>query len=126
MRTDEEGFEQSPDEPLITVINSPQWEDTLSRVIPSIVSIRSITPRSFDTESRRTSQATGFIVDSKRGIILSNRHVVQPGPILADAIFNKSKEEVKLIPIYRDPGIFDTNQCTISDFSSSMWSRSNT
>eukprot|EP00842_Homolaphlyctis_polyrhiza_P002799 jgi/Hompol1/351/HPOL_002476-RA len=55
------------------------------------------------TESQRNSQATGFIVDKQRGIILSNRHVVQPGPTIADAVLNKSKEEVKLTPIYRDP-----------------------
>jgi S1-C subfamily serine protease len=84
--------------------DSPKWEKTLKEIIPSIVSIRSITVRSFDTEVQRTSQATGFVVDSELGIILSNRHVVQPGPILADAIFNQSKEEVKLIPVYRDPG----------------------
>jgi S1-C subfamily serine protease len=83
--------------------DSPKWEKRLKMIIPSIVSIRSITVRSFDTETQRTSQATGFVVDSSLGIILSNRHVVQPGPILADAIFNQSKEEVKLIPIYRDP-----------------------
>lgn len=29
--------------------------------------------------------------------------MVQPGPILAEAIFTQTKEEVKLIPIYRDP-----------------------
>jgi S1-C subfamily serine protease len=85
------------------ITDSPKWEKRLKEIIPSIVSIRSITVRSFDTETQRTSQATGFVVDSELGIILSNRHVVQPGPILADAIFNQSKEEVKLIPIYRDP-----------------------
>jgi S1-C subfamily serine protease len=97
--------------------DTPQWENILKKIIPSIVSIRSITVRSFDTEVQRTSQATGFVVDAKLGIILTNRHVVQPGmernnipgPILADAIFNESKEEVKLIPIYRDPGF-----CTLT------------
>lgn len=56
-----------------------------------------------DTEAQRTSQATGFVVDHEAGIILTNRHVVQSGPILAEAIFTQSKEEVKLTPIYRDP-----------------------
>lgn len=72
-------------------------------MVPALVSIRSIAVRSFDTEMRRTSQASGFVVDSKLGIILTNRHVVQPGPTLSEAIFTQSKEEVKLIPIYRDP-----------------------
>ena len=46
--------------------------------------------------------ATGFIVDAKRGIILSNRHVVSPAPIVAQAVLT-NYEEVDLIPIYRDP-----------------------
>ncbi|KAJ3314072.1 hypothetical protein HDV04_001103 [Boothiomyces sp. JEL0838] len=85
------------------IYNSPQWENTLKKAIPSIVSIRSMSVRSFDTETQRTSQATGFVVDAELGIILTNRHVVQPGPIIADAIFTHNKEEIKLIPIYRDP-----------------------
>lgn len=46
--------------------------------------------------------ATGFLVDAQRGIILSNRHVVSPAPILALAILS-NYEEVELKPIYRDP-----------------------
>ncbi|KAI9096060.1 trypsin-like cysteine/serine peptidase domain-containing protein [Phlyctochytrium arcticum] len=83
--------------------NSSQWEETLKHVIPAIVSIRFISVRNFDTEHQRASQASGFIVDKTRGIVLTNRHVVQPGPILAEAILNESKEEIQLIPIYRDP-----------------------
>ncbi|KAI8924402.1 hypothetical protein BC831DRAFT_465774 [Entophlyctis helioformis] len=89
--------------PAAPVVNSPRWEQTLNSIIPAIVSVRLIAVRNFDTETQRTSQATGFVVDKERGIILSNRHVVQPGPILADAVLNKSKEEVRLTPIYRDP-----------------------
>ena len=42
------------------------------------------------------------MVDAQRGIILSNRHVVSPAPILALAILS-NYEEVELKPIYRDP-----------------------
>ena len=35
--------------------------------------------RAFDTESAGSSYASGFIVDAKRGLILTNRHVVSPG-----------------------------------------------
>jgi len=35
--------------------------------------------RSVDTELSSSSYATGFIVDRKRGLILTNRHVVTPG-----------------------------------------------
>ncbi|KAI9009221.1 trypsin-like cysteine/serine peptidase domain-containing protein [Hyaloraphidium curvatum] len=78
------------------------WEQTLNRLIPAIVSIRFICVRNFDTEQRRTSQATGFIIDRERGLILTNRHVVTPGPIIAEAIL-KNKEEVRIYPVYRDP-----------------------
>ncbi|KAJ3026655.1 UNVERIFIED_CONTAM: serine protease [Siphonaria sp. JEL0065] len=93
--------------------SSKQWEPTLNRIIPAIVSIKMIVVRAFDTDSQKSSQASGFVVDKKRGIILSNRHVVHPGPILAEGIFNQSKEEIKLTPIYRDPvhdfGFFQFN-----------------
>ncbi|KAJ3179210.1 serine protease [Irineochytrium annulatum] len=114
--------------------SSSRWEQTLNRIIPAIVSIRLISVRNFgearsveltlemcrglvdvgrsmwatgawiDTDHMGASQASGFIVDKTRGIILSNRHVVHPGPILAEGIFSESKEEIKLVPIYRDPG----------------------
>ncbi|KAJ3103726.1 serine protease [Phlyctochytrium planicorne] len=80
-----------------------KWEKTLAKIIPAIISIRLIAVRSFDTDHQGASQASGFIVDKERGIILSNRHVVHPGPVLAEGIFSQSKEEIKLIPIYRDP-----------------------
>ena len=35
--------------------------------------------RSADTEAAGSSYASGFIVDAKRGLILTNRHVVTPG-----------------------------------------------
>ena len=58
---------------------APQkWEKTLKRAIPSIVALRFIAVRNFDTESATCSQGTGFIVDAKQGIILTNRHLVNP------------------------------------------------
>ena len=79
-----------------------QWELTLQKASKSVVSIRVNVVKAFDTESNKTTQATGFVVDSERGIILTNRHVINPGPITAEAVFSNS-EEVELIPIYRDP-----------------------
>jgi S1-C subfamily serine protease len=58
--------------------------------------------RAFDTEWNESSQATGFVVDARRGLILSNRHVVAPGPVRAEALF-VNQEEVELTPVYRDP-----------------------
>jgi len=79
-----------------------QWETTLSEAIKAIVSIRANTVRNFDTELVGAYNATGFIVDAANGIILSNRHVVSPAPILAKAVLS-DYEEVTIHPIYRDP-----------------------
>eukprot|EP00775_Hariotina_reticulata_P006275 gene6275-6514_t len=58
--------------------------------------------RAFDTEAASSSYATGFIVDKARGIICTNRHVVTPGPIVAEAIF-LNREELPVLPLYYDP-----------------------
>ncbi|HLT90518.1 MAG TPA: trypsin-like peptidase domain-containing protein [Woeseiaceae bacterium] len=80
----------------------PAWMGTLERISTGVVSIRVDSTRSFDTEWNASSQATGFVVDAKRGLILTNRHVVTPGPVVAEAIF-LNNEEVELTPVYRDP-----------------------
>ncbi len=80
----------------------PAWMGTLERISTGVVSIRVDATRSFDTEWNASSQATGFVVDAEKGLILTNRHVVTPGPVVAEAIF-LNNEEVKLTPIYRDP-----------------------
>lgn len=79
-----------------------EWAATLERISSGVVSIRIDSTRAFDTEWNSSSQATGFVVDAKRGIILTNRHVVTPGPVIAEAVF-QNNEEVRLTPIYRDP-----------------------
>jgi len=79
-----------------------EWAETLERISSGVVSIRIDSTRAFDTEWNSSSQATGFVVDATRGIILTNRHVVTPGPVTAEAVF-RNNEEVRLTPIYRDP-----------------------
>ncbi|KAH7303122.1 putative nuclear serine protease HtrA2/Nma111 [Stachybotrys elegans] len=44
-----------------------KWEDTIKRVASSVVAIRFSHPRSFDAETAMTGEATGFVVDAKRG-----------------------------------------------------------
>jgi S1-C subfamily serine protease len=78
------------------------WEATIDRVSRAVVSIRVSAVRAFDTEGPSTSLATGFVVDAERGLILTNRHVVQPGPVKAHAVF-LNHEEVEVVPVYRDP-----------------------
>ena len=78
------------------------WAATLERISSGVVSIRVDSTRAFDTEWNASSQATGFVVDAERGLILTNRHVVTPGPVVAEAVF-RNNEEVRLTPVYRDP-----------------------
>jgi S1-C subfamily serine protease len=78
------------------------WTETLERISTGVVSIRVDSTRAFDTEWNTSSQATGFVVDAERGLILTNRHVVTPGPVIAEAVF-RNNEEVRLTPVYRDP-----------------------
>ncbi|MDH3977218.1 MAG: trypsin-like peptidase domain-containing protein, partial [Gammaproteobacteria bacterium] len=78
------------------------WSPTLERISTGVVSIRVDITRAFDTGWSQSTQATGFVVDAERGLILTNRHVVTPGPVRAEALF-KNQEEVELTAVYRDP-----------------------
>jgi S1-C subfamily serine protease len=78
------------------------WAATLERIAQSVVAIKIDSTRAFDTEWNASAQATGFVIDAERGLILTNRHVVTPGPVTAEATF-LNREEVQLYPVYRDP-----------------------
>ncbi|HEY3809635.1 MAG TPA: trypsin-like peptidase domain-containing protein [Steroidobacteraceae bacterium] len=82
--------------------SAADWAATLERIAGSVVAIQIDEARSFDTERNVSAQATGFVVDAERGLILTNRHVVTPGPVTAEATF-LNREEVQLYPVYRDP-----------------------
>lgn len=62
-----------------TVATAEDWRRALGKVVPAVVVLRTTACRAFDTESAGASYATGFIVDKRRGVILTNRHVVKPG-----------------------------------------------
>src|SRR6202451_664610 len=92
-----------PPTPAPGIPSSPaNWAQTLERIASGVVTIQIDCTRAFDTEWNATAQATGFVIDAKRGLILTNRHVVTPGPVTAQAIF-LNREEVQLLPIYLDP-----------------------
>ncbi len=86
----------------IELEESTRWSKTLERISTGVVAIQIDAARAFDTEWNTSSQATGFVVDAERGLILTNRHVVTPGPVRAFATF-LNREEVALEPVYRDP-----------------------
>ena len=77
--------------------------------MPAIVSLKINSPVTFGSEKAGSSQATGFVVDKEQGLILTNRHVVHYGPVVAEAVFH-NHERVPVTAVYRDPvhdfGIF--------------------
>jgi len=95
--------------PVHAVTEARAWQETLDRIAPAVVVLRVSTPRAFDDLTPGTAVATGFVVDEKQGLILTNRHVVTPGPVVAEAVF-QNNEEVQVQAVYRDPvhdfGIF--------------------
>jgi S1-C subfamily serine protease len=78
------------------------WNDTVKLVSSGVVSIQTDVPVSFDGKWNSSGYGTGFIVDAERGIILTNRHIVTPGPITSKAILINN-EEIDLTPLYIDP-----------------------
>lgn len=82
--------------------DAKRWQETLGRITPSVVVIRMDRPRGYEGVGRGNSQATGFVVDAERGLVLTNRHVVTGGPVTAKAVF-LDNEVVDLVPVYRDP-----------------------
>lgn len=78
------------------------WNGTVDLVSSGVVNIQIDVPIAFDGSWNRSTYATGFVVDAKRGIILTNRHVVTPGPTTARAILINN-EEIDLVPLYIDP-----------------------
>lgn len=82
--------------------NYLRWQNTISNVVKSVVSIHFSQVAPFDCDSALVSEASGFVVDAKLGIILTNRHVVGPGPFVGYVVFD-NHEECDVIPIYRDP-----------------------
>ncbi|MFK7852627.1 MAG: trypsin-like peptidase domain-containing protein [Granulosicoccus sp.] len=78
------------------------WAKTVSRVADSVVSLQLSQLRNFDDSEQGGSNATGFVVDAERGIVLTNRHVVGSGPIRISATF-QNQERVDAVPLYRDP-----------------------
>ena len=115
------------------VATAEDWRRALGRVVPAVVVLRTNACRAFDTESAGASYATGFVVDKRRGIVLTNRHVVKPGTAVSNSfdsceeiefplcyihflscVFGfvgpvvaeamfVNREEVPVHPIYRDP-----------------------
>ncbi|TVQ86760.1 MAG: PDZ domain-containing protein [Deltaproteobacteria bacterium] len=86
----------------VSSIAAEDWESTVERVSRAVVALRVRGTRDFDTERARGSTGTGFVIDREAGLILTNRHMVHTGPVVAEAVF-LNHEEVELEAVYRDP-----------------------
>ena len=78
--------------PLAAPADSPEWQETIEKVVKSVVSIHFCQTCSFDTDLSMSSQATGFVVDAERGYIMTNRHVACAGPFWGYCIFDNHEE----------------------------------
>lgn len=83
-------------------LHADDWKNTISEVRRSVLSLKVNSSRAFDDKWNSSSVATGFVVDAKQGIVLTNRHVITVGPVDARGVFSNG-EEISLTPIYRDP-----------------------
>ncbi|KAI0520934.1 Pro-apoptotic serine protease NMA111 [Xylaria bambusicola] len=97
--------EQEDDVPVFyqaQTADTAEWQATIENVVRCVVSIRFCQTCSFDTDAACASEATGFVVDAERGLIITNRHVVGAGPFTGYVVFD-NHEEVDAYPVYRDP-----------------------
>ena len=78
--------------PMTATRETAEWQATIEKVVKNVVSIHFCQTCSFDTDSATSSEATGFVVDAEKGYILTNRHVVGPGPFWGYCIFDNHEE----------------------------------
>ncbi len=83
-------------------VGDDRWASILAEAADSVVSIQLSYLRNFDGVEQGDGNATGFVVDAERGIVLTNRHVVGAGPVRLAATF-QNQERVDAVPLYRDP-----------------------
>ena len=82
--------------------SAEDWKKTIDSVKESILMIEKETIANLENEGAGCYQATGFIVDAEKGLILTNRHVVGTSPSTARATF-WNKEKISIEIVYYDP-----------------------
>lgn len=104
-KANDDALSELPSQAHITTVtgqDTSKWQKTIEKAIKGTVSILYCHPHSFDAGPVICAQATGFVVDAKKGFILTNRHVVGAGPFIGYSIF-ENHEECDVHPVYRDP-----------------------
>ncbi|KAJ2557487.1 hypothetical protein EV175_001314 [Coemansia sp. RSA 1933] len=91
-----------PRELLVSSDHVTQWQVATEHASMAVVTVRVCQAAPFDTTGAIATEATGFVVDKERGIILTNRHVACAGPFVGEAVF-QNREAIDVHVIYRDP-----------------------
>ncbi|KAJ1902161.1 hypothetical protein LPJ66_000250 [Kickxella alabastrina] len=79
-----------------------QWQVVSEKATKAVVTVRFCQAVPFDTMDAVSTEASGFVVDKARGIILTNRHIACAGPFVGEVLF-QNRERVNVHTIYRDP-----------------------
>ncbi|KAG5358467.1 Pro-apoptotic serine protease [Yarrowia sp. B02] len=82
--------------------SSSVWLDTVSRTVKCIVSVYFRHHEAVEFDHPLKSEASGFVVDKERGIIVTNRHVIGAG-VFSGKIKFHNFEECKVDVLYCDP-----------------------
>ncbi|MEM0912017.1 MAG: trypsin-like peptidase domain-containing protein [Pseudomonadota bacterium] len=103
---------------LITLVSFKAAADNHNPILNAIVNIEFNKVVPWDDGYNSSGFGTGFVIDANQGIILTNKHIVNVGPIVAFAEFS-NKRKLPLTPIYRDPvhdfGMFKYDPTLIKD-----------
>jgi len=78
------------------------WSRVISHCSRAIVQIRVLIVRAFEGCPTGSALATGFVVDKRLGLVLTNRHVVTNAPATCEIVF-KNDERVVAHQLYVDP-----------------------
>lgn len=65
---------------MANAVAAHNWTEQIAAFKPMVVNVETSSEVVFETETKGTSFATGFVVDAARGIIATNRHVTGSSP----------------------------------------------
>ncbi|MDT0595760.1 trypsin-like peptidase domain-containing protein [Glaciecola petra] len=103
---------------LLLMLFSCSFYSNSSQTINAIVNIEFNKVVPWDDGYNKSGVGTGFVIDAEKGLILTNKHIVNVAPIVAYAEFS-NKKLVPLVPIYRDPihdfGVFQYDVTQVDD-----------
>lgn len=80
-----------------------EWDATVANVVPAVVTITTCTTLMFGMAEKFQGQATGMVVSTEHGLLLTNRHVIGEGPTESYAVFGSGACRCRIVPVYVDP-----------------------